>query len=206
MRAMLARTGIHGARRAGLAQLALLALGGLALAACASTLPPSAPGSRYSGYRVGKPYQVNGAWYTPREQPGYDEIGVASWYGQQFHNHYTADGEVFDMSLPSAAHKTLPLPSLAEVTNLANGRKLIVRINDRGPFVDGRIIDLSREAAAELGFVAAGVTRVRVRYVGQAPDPSEPFQIQAAAHRPAVPTPLRAPRALALGKPRRVRR
>jgi rare lipoprotein A (peptidoglycan hydrolase) len=119
---------------------------------------------------VGQPYQVRGVWYYPKEQPDYDEIGIASWYGEAFHNHYTADGEVFDMTLPSAAHTTLPLPSLVEVTNLANGKTLIVRVNDRGPFVDGRVIDLSKEAAAELGFVAAGVTRVRVRYVGRAPD------------------------------------
>jgi rare lipoprotein A len=116
-----------------------------------------------------KPYEVAGRWYTPMDQPGYDEIGTASWYGQQFHNHYTADGEIFDMRVPSAAHKTLPLPCLVEVTNLANGRRLVVRVNDRGPFVDGRIIDLSREAASELGFMGVGVTQVRVRYVGPAP-------------------------------------
>lgn len=166
---------------------AVLALAGLSLAACASVGPRyplhggyngaaadngggSQPPSRYSGYRVGKPYEINGRWYYPAEQPGYDEIGTASWYGEQFHNHYTADGEVFDMRLPSAAHKTLPLPSLVEVTNLANGRKIVVRVNDRGPFVDGRIIDMSKEAAIELGFYGQGVTQVRVRYVGQAPD------------------------------------
>ena len=161
------------------AEAAVLGLAGLTLAACASTPSPAPvadgrtqgqPSSRYSGYRVGQPYQVRGVWYTPREQPDYDEIGIASWYGEAFHNHYTADGEVFDMTLPSAAHTTLPLPSLVEVTNLANGRKLIVRVNDRGPFVDGRVIDLSKEAAAELGFVTAGVTQVRVRYVGRASD------------------------------------
>jgi rare lipoprotein A len=148
------------------------------LAACAGGPRPQtgigaggAPTSRYAGYKVGKPYQVNGVWYYPKAQPNYDEIGIASWYGEQFHNHYTADGEVFDMNMPSAAHKTLPLPSLVEVTNLANGRTVVVRVNDRGPFVSGRVIDLSRAAATELGFTAAGVTRVRVRYVGQAPDP-----------------------------------
>jgi len=191
----------------GTARAALLGLAALTLAACAGEphRPPSdlgangAPTSRYSGYRVGKPYQVNGIWYYPKDQPNYDEIGLASWYGEQFHNHYTADGEVFDMNMPSAAHKTLPLPSLVEVTNLANGRTLIVRVNDRGPFVDGRVIDLSREAASELGFVAAGVTRVRVRYVGQAqtppdlklppsPDtPASPRQYQASAPRSAPP-------------------
>ncbi|MEI9890661.1 MAG: septal ring lytic transglycosylase RlpA family protein, partial [Caulobacteraceae bacterium] len=160
-------------------QAALLTVAGLTLAACASG-PASVgsvagtegqPSPRYSGHKVGQPYQVHGVWYYPKEQPNYDEIGIASWYGYQFHNQATADGEVFDMHIASAAHKTLPLPSLVEVTNLANGKKLIVRVNDRGPFVDGRIIDMSKEAAAELGFVAAGVTKVRVRYVGQAADP-----------------------------------
>jgi rare lipoprotein A len=166
-------------RRRG-AEAAVLALGACTLVACAGGPQPQVqpganvggqPSARYGGYKVGKPYQVRGVWYYPKEQPDYDEIGLASWYGYQFHNQYTADGEVFDMTLPSAAHKTLPLPSLVEVTNLANGKTLVVRVNDRGPFVDGRIIDLSKEAAAELGFVAAGVTRVRVRYVGKAPDP-----------------------------------
>jgi rare lipoprotein A len=160
------------------AEAVLLSAAGLSLAACAGGPAPVAgpgtegqPSARYSGYKSGQPYEVRGVWYYPKEQPNYDEIGIASWYGEQFHNHYTADGEVFDMNLPSAAHTTLPLPSLVEVTNLSNGKTLIVRVNDRGPFVDGRIIDLSKEAAAELGFVAAGVTRVRVRYVGRAPDP-----------------------------------
>jgi rare lipoprotein A len=170
-------------------EAAALTGAGLTLAACASTPSPAPvtgpiagpvvgrgtegqPSSRYSGYKVGQPYQVRGVWYYPKEQPDYDEIGMASWYGEAFHNHYTADGEVFDMTLPSAAHTTLPLPSLVEVTNLSNGRTLLVRVNDRGPFVDGRVIDLSKEAAAELGFVTAGITRVRVRYVGRAPDPS----------------------------------
>jgi rare lipoprotein A len=162
----------------------------LTLAACATgsrhldVATQGAPTARYGGYKVGKPYEVKGVWYYPQEQPGYDEIGIASWYGEQFHNHYTADGEVFDMGLPSAAHKTLPLPSLVEVTNLANGRTLIVRVNDRGPFVDGRVIDMSKAAAEELGFVAAGVTRVRVRYVGQASAPPEPRQHQASNDAP----------------------
>lgn len=182
------------------AQAALLSLAALILAACASgpREPLSnlgaggTPTSRYLGYRAGKPYQVNGVWYYPREQPNYDEIGIASWYGEQFHNHYTADGEVFDMRLPSAAHTTLPLPSLVEVTNLANGRTVIVRVNDRGPFIPGRVIDLSRAAAEELGFVTAGLTRVRVRYVGQAPDPPDvktpPAPGQPRQYRAAAPT------------------
>jgi rare lipoprotein A len=174
------------------AEAALLVLAGLSLAACASVPAPVAgtegqPSQRYAGYRVGQPYQIRGVWYVPKEQPNYDEIGIASWYGEQFHNHYTADGEVFDMTLPSAAHTTLPLPSLVEVTNLSNGKTLVVRVNDRGPFVDGRIIDLSKQAAAELGFVTAGVTQVRVRYVGRATDPGGMSARQELASAPAAP-------------------
>lgn len=181
----------------------LLALAGLSLAACANGPPASVagpetrgqPSPRYSGYKVGQPYQVRGVWYTPKEQPNYDEIGIASWYGEQFHNRYTADGEVFDMTVPSAAHTTLPLPSLVEVTNLSNGKTLVVRVNDRGPFVDGRVIDLSKEAAAELGFVAAGITKVRVRYVGRAPDAGGmSARQQIASAKPPKPTlPIPAP-------------
>jgi rare lipoprotein A len=189
-----------------IAEAALLALAGLSLAACAGGPSPAPvaggetqgrPSPRYSGYRVGQPYQVRGVWYYPKEQPDYDEIGIASWYGEAFHNHYTADGEVFDMTLPSAAHATLPLPSLVEVTNLANGKTLMVRVNDRGPFVDGRIIDLSKEAAAELGFVTAGVTRVRVRYVGRAADPGGMSARQELASAPRSPA-AAAPHSLGL--------
>lgn len=151
----------------------------LALAACASPRyavrgpepsgPPqrSAPGGRVPGTM--KPYQVRGVWYTPRYDPDYDQKGVASWYGEQFHNRSTANGETFDMDLPSAAHKTLPLPCIVEVTDLDTGRKIRVRVNDRGPFVDGRIIDLSKAAAEQLGMARRGVARVRVRYLGPAP-------------------------------------
>ena len=98
-----------------------------------------------------RPYQVRGRWYTPKEQPDYEEVGMASWYGDAFNGRPTSSGERFDMHQLTAAHKTLPLPGLVEVTNLENGRRLVVRVNDRGPFVDSRIIDLSREAAQELG-------------------------------------------------------
>jgi rare lipoprotein A len=101
--------------------------------------------------------------------PNYDRKGVASWYGDAFHGRPTANGELFDKDLVSAAHKTLPLPSLVEVTNLDNGKKLVVRVNDRGPFVDGRIIDLSHEAARQLGYADKGLAHVRVRYLGPAP-------------------------------------
>lgn len=116
-----------------------------------------------------RPYQIRGRWYRPAEQPGYDETGLASWYGEQFNGRPTATGERFDMHALTAAHKTLPLPGLVEVTNLANGRRIVVRVNDRGPFVDNRIIDLSRGSAEALGLLQAGVGEVRVRYLGRAP-------------------------------------
>jgi rare lipoprotein A len=116
-----------------------------------------------------RPYQIRGRWYHPREDPDYQEVGMASWYGDRFHGRPTATGETFDMNALTAAHKTLPLPGLVEVTNLETGRTVILRVNDRGPFVDGRIIDLSRGAARELGLLERGVGRVRVRYLGRAP-------------------------------------
>ena len=116
-----------------------------------------------------RPYQIRGRWYRPAEQPNYDEVGLASWYGAQHNGRPTSTGERFDMNALTAAHKTLPLPSLVEVTNRANGRRVILRVNDRGPFVDSRIIDLSRAAAEELGLLSQGVGEVRVRYVGRAP-------------------------------------
>lgn len=116
-----------------------------------------------------RPYQVRGRWYRPEEQPNYDEVGMASWYGSAHNGRPTSTGERFDMNALTAAHKTLPLPGMVEVTNLETGQRVVVRINDRGPFVEGRIIDLSREAADELGLLAKGVGRVRVRYLGRAP-------------------------------------
>jgi rare lipoprotein A len=120
-------------------------------------------------YQLGSPYQVAGQWFTPREQPDYDKTGLASWYGEAFHRRQTSNGEYFDMAMLSAAHATLPLPSYAKVTNLENGRSVIVRINDRGPFVDSRVIDLSKGAAEVLGYKRRGMAKVRVQYVGPAP-------------------------------------
>lgn len=120
-------------------------------------------------YKVGEPYQVGGRWYNPREQPDYDRIGVASWYGSDFHGRHTANGEVFDMNALTAAHPTLPMPSYVYVTNLANDRTILVRVNDRGPYVGERMIDLSRASARELGLMSGGTGRVRVRYAGPAP-------------------------------------
>ena len=114
-------------------------------------------------YKIGKPYVINGKWYYPAVDYQYDEIGLASWYGPGFHGKKTANGEIFDQNKISAAHKTLPLPSIVKVTNLENGKVLPnVRINDRGPFAKNRIIDLSKKAAKELGFLKNGVTQVRV--------------------------------------------
>jgi rare lipoprotein A len=115
--------------------------------------------------KIGKPYQIAGIWYYPVDQADYDEVGYASWYGDAFHGGPTANGETFDMNMVGAAHKTLPLPSYAEVTALDTGHTVLVRINDRGPFVANRIIDLSRRAAEQLGITRQGVARVRVRRV-----------------------------------------
>jgi rare lipoprotein A len=113
-------------------------------------------------YKVGSPYQVDGIWYYPAENYSYREEGIASWYGSDFHGKKTANGEMFDMNTVSAAHPTLPMPSMVNVTNLDNGRQLKVRVNDRGPFKSKRVIDLSRRAAQLLGFDAAGTAHVRV--------------------------------------------
>ncbi|MFN0043676.1 MAG: septal ring lytic transglycosylase RlpA family protein [Alphaproteobacteria bacterium] len=115
------------------------------------------------GYKIGKPYQIENVWYYPAEDYDYDETGIASWYGTEFHGRPTANGEIFDMNDISAAHRTLPMPSLVRVTNLDNGRSMLVRINDRGPFARGRIIDLSRRAAQLLGMDRAGTAKVRVQ-------------------------------------------
>lgn len=167
--------------------LALVLMGSAALAACATPHPRYAARSSGPGgpsiatpntantpngaggrYKIGAPYQVAGIWYVPKEEPSYDQQGIASWYGDAFHMKPTANGEIFDMTVASAAHTTLPLPSIVEVTNLDNGKAIKVRVNDRGPFVGGRVIDLSREAARQLGYDRQGTANVRVRYVGPA--------------------------------------
>lgn len=120
-------------------------------------------------YKVGDPYKINGRWYQPREDRTYDRVGTASWYGEMFHGRYTANGEVYDMDALSAAHPTLPMPVYARVTNLQNGRVIVVRVNDRGPYAHDRVIDLSRRSAHLLGFRKNGTARVRVQYMGPAP-------------------------------------
>ena len=120
-------------------------------------------------YRIGKPYTVAGRVYVPEEDPNYRAEGMASWYGDDFHGRLTANGEVFDMASLTAAHPTLPIPSYARVTNVRNGKSLIVRVNDRGPYHGNRLIDVSNKAAELLEFKANGVAKVRVEYVGRAP-------------------------------------
>ncbi|RAI43451.1 septal ring lytic transglycosylase RlpA family protein [Rhodoplanes roseus] len=121
------------------------------------------------GYRIGKPYMVGGRMYVPEEDVNYRAEGLASWYGTDFHGRLTANGEVFDMHSMSAAHPTLPMPSYVRVTNLGNNRSIVLRVNDRGPFHQGRLIDVSNKAADMLGFQSNGTARVRVEYVGRAP-------------------------------------
>lgn len=120
-------------------------------------------------YKIGTPYEIEGEWYYPQEDPKYDNVGIASWYGPKFHGRRTANGEIFDMDLMTAAHPTLPMPIRAKVTNLENGRSVIVRVNDRGPFAKDREIDMSRRAAEALGFKDKGTAQVRVQYLGRAP-------------------------------------
>ncbi len=119
--------------------------------------------------QVGKPYQVRGKWYYPKQDPNFHQTGVASWYGDAFHGRLTANGEVYDMNMLSAAHPTMPLPSYARVTNRANGNSVIVRVNDRGPYANGRAIDLSRRAAEMLDYTGSGIAQVDIQYVGRAP-------------------------------------
>lgn len=169
MREPLIRTARIGMAAASMLVLAACASGGRDLPRAGGLPAPvvSDPAPIVSGTM--RPYQIRGRWYHPAHQPNYDEVGEASWYGPGFDGRPTATGERFDQNALTAAHTTLPLPGLVEVTNLSNGRSVVLRINDRGPFVDGRIIDLSRGAAEALDMVRQGVGRVRVRYLGPAP-------------------------------------
>ena len=141
-------------------------------------------------YRVGNTYTVAGRTYTPEVDPNYRAEGIASWYGRDFHGRRTANGEIFDMDSLSAAHPTLPIPSYVRVTNLSNRRSVIVRINDRGPFKDNRIIDLSKKSADVLGFRGNGLARVRVEYVGRASlDGSDDRKLMATLRHDGQPAP-----------------
>ena len=204
----------------------LLVMAGVVLASCeetalvTNTAKQISQPSKTAGpqgqpvYKVGKPYQVEGVWYYPGVDYNYAETGIASWYGPDFHGKLTANGELYDMNEVTGAHKTLPLPSIVRVTNLENGRSLMVRINDRGPFVNGRIVDLSRRAAQLLGYEQAGTAKVRVEVVDDQsrqlatsmprdPNEAEPAPSVVAAPRapvvaqelppPGSPPPLKAP-------------
>ena len=140
-------------------------------------------------YRIGKPYTVGGRVYVPEEDTNYQAEGMASWYGDDFHGRLTANGEVFDMLSLTAAHPTLPLPSYARVTNLRNGKSLVVRINDRGPYHGNRLIDVSNKAAELLEFKGNGVAKVRVEYVGRAPLEGSDDRQLLATLRTGVPAP-----------------
>jgi rare lipoprotein A len=140
-------------------------------------------------YRVGKPYTVAGRVYVPEEDTDYREEGLASWYGNDFHGRLTANGEVFDMASLTAAHPTLPMPCYARVTNLSNGKSLIVRVNDRGPYHGNRLIDVSNKAAELLEFKGNGIARVRVEYVGRAPLEGSDDRQLVATLRTGVPAP-----------------
>ena len=184
--------GLLSRRPASMIKMAATAVGCLALANCATsgdkmgrvkdpkygvyasprvvagTQPIDPAISRHGVYMVGKPYQVAGKRYVPREERDYAKVGMASWYGDDFHGRLTANGEVFDMHDITAAHATMPLPSYARVTNTANGNSIVVRVNDRGPFHGGRVIDVSRRAAELLAFRQQGVGKVKVEYLGRA--------------------------------------
>jgi rare lipoprotein A len=138
-------------------------------------------------YRVGKPYTIAGREYVPQEDINYSAVGMASWYGDDFHGRYTANGEVFDMNSISAAHPTLPLPSYVRVTNMANHKSIVVRVNDRGPYVGDRVIDLSVRTAQLLGFHGHGLAKVKVDYVGRAPLAGSDDRKLAATLREGVP-------------------
>jgi rare lipoprotein A len=198
-------------------------LGALALAACSSSsspnlgsnvdprygvtasprvVDPGQPVPKGGGvYRVGQPYMVAGRMYYPQSDPNYRAEGLASWYGEDFHGRLTANGEVYDMHSLSAAHPTLPMPSYVRVTNLANRRSVIVRVNDRGPYHGRREIDLSGKAAEVLGFRDHGLARVRVEFVGPAPLEGSDERRLLATLREGAPAPAPSGVMLASAKP-----
>ncbi len=160
----------HNVRKKGLIiHFAMLVIAAMVLSACAETQliihTAKRANKQETGkvtYKVGNPYQIGETWYYPHVNYDYDETGIASWYGPNFHGKLTANGEIYDMNDLTAAHRTLPLPTWVVVTNLDNGRKLKLRVNDRGPYAKGRIIDISRRGSQLLGFQDQGTARVRV--------------------------------------------
>lgn len=141
--------------------------------------------------QTGRPYKVRGKMYYPKEDKSYKKVGYASWYGDAFHGRLTANGEIYDQTHLTAAHPTMPLPSYARVTNLKNGSSVIVRVNDRGPYSNGRLIDLSRRAAEMLDYTHSGTAEVKVEYVGRAPLDGKDDSYLMASYRPgnAAPDP-----------------
>lgn len=167
-----------------LATAAIFAAGlSLGLAGCADTGASPARTEGGGIYKIGNPYQVQGVWYYPAVDYAYDKVGIASWYGPNFRGRTTANGETFDPDAMTAAHPTLPLPSMVEVTNLENGRSVRLRVNDRGPYRSDRIIDVSERAAKKLGFYGQGTARVRVRVLS---DESRQLALRAMGRTPAV--------------------
>src|SRR6516165_7758221 len=198
-----------GATSVGIARNIALVLGCLIIASCTGganyserVVADGEPVPKGGGvYRVGKPYNINGRTYVPNENTSYRAEGVASWYGPDFHGRLTANGEVYDMHAISAAHPTMPLPSYARVTNLDNGRSLIVRVNDRGPYVRERIIDVSIGTAKALNFYGKGLAHVRVDYVGLAPIEGSDDTMLLATLREGNPAPAPSKVMLASAKP-----
>lgn len=171
----------------------------IAISGCASKGTPELSGlspqaqaiaiKQYGGvYKVGNPYKIMGRWYYPKEDYSYSEVGMASWYGDDFHAKRTANGEKYDMNTLTAAHRTLPLPSIVKVTNLENGRSLVLRVNDRGPYARERIIDISKRGAQLLGYQTKGITKVRVEVL-----PNESKALKAAMLGQSVPDISRIP-------------
>ena len=176
-----------GTGRGVLARVLVLSATGLVLANCGggklSKIDPKygvspsprvvaegAPVPKGGGFeKVGQPYVIAGQVYTPRDMSHYSAVGMASWYGSQFHGRVTANGEVFDTDSVTAAHPTMPLPSYIRVTNIGNGRSIIARVNDRGPFHSTRLIDVSERVAEALSFRRSGTAKVKVDYIGRAP-------------------------------------
>jgi rare lipoprotein A len=202
-----------GAILGAIARVGAAAVGCVALAHCSG---PFGKESKYSqrmiedgepvpkgggSYRVGKAYNINGRTYVPAENPSYRAEGMASWYGPDFHGRLTANGEIYDMHAISAGHTTMPLPSYARVTNLENGRSIIVRVNDRGPYVRDRLIDLSIGTAKALDFYGNGLARVRVEYVGRAPLEGSDDRMLMATLRDGTPAPAPSRVMIAAAKP-----
>jgi len=196
-----AETGLERARRINLKTFAIvsvLVISGLSLTGCGSSYKfgkeygkaspywtGSGPIPKGGGrYKVGNPYTVNGKKYYPREDPSYDRVGKASWYGPTFNRRQTANGEYFDMNRLTGAHPTLPLPSFVRVTNLRNDKSVVIRVNDRGPYSSQRIIDVSKKTADVLGFRNKGTTQVRVQYVGRAPLNGDDYYDYTASRKP----------------------